>query len=427
MWDRTTRKPDYILMVTVGALVAMGLVMVYSASFVEAFTLHDSQYYYALRQLVGALIGTVGMLLAMRVQYRFLRRYALQIMVFAIIMLVLVLVLPESITTVNSSRSWIRLGGGFFSIQPSEIAKLAIIIYFASWLSHRTTKLGNVTYGLLPFAVMLGFVCGLIMLEPDLGTTMVIVVIASAVYFAAGANLIHIAGALVVGGGAFWLLVYVIGIRNLRIAAFLDPWKYYDGPGYQPIHALYALASGGLFGDGLGLGRQKFQWLPQAHTDAIYAIIGEELGLIGTLLVLAGFVVIAYRGARIAARAPDAFTSLVATGITTWLVLQALLNISVTTSLVPFTGLTLPFLSYGSSSLIMCMVSTGVLLNISRHTVNAPVEEEMDAAPIRRNASLANLAAAAQRAVAPAVRWGYRRARLPSAGGSRRAASWRRR
>lgn len=385
--NERTIKPDYVLLAAVGSLVALGLVMVYSASFVEAFTLHKNQYYYLLRQIVGALIGTVGLLLAQRIDYRLWRKYSVQLMGVALLLLFLVLILPSSMTTVNGSRSWIRFGEGvfgLFSVQPSEITKLAIIIYFADWLSRRSEKLGNVTYGLIPFGVMLGLVCGLVMLEPDLGTTVVLVIIGGIIYFAAGANLWHLLGAAGLGGVAFWLLVNVIGFRNYRIEAFKDPWKYYDTFGYQPIHALFALGSGGIFGVGLGQGRQKFQWLPQAHTDTILAIIGEELGLIGTLAVLIGFALLAYRGFRIAGRAPNPFAALVAVGITSWLCFQALINVAVTTSLVPFTGLTLPFLSYGSTSLIMSMIGVGILLNISKHMVRHQPQEISDGPTPRR-------------------------------------------
>ncbi len=387
MFDTTTRKPDYALLVTVGALVAVGLVMVYSASFVEAFTLHDSQFYYLLRQFTGAVIGTVGLLVAQRIDYRFWRRYSVHMMALALGLLVLVLLLPASMTKVNDSRSWIRFGGGFLSFQPAEFAKLALIIYFADWLSRRGAKLGNVSYGLVPFGVMLGIVCGLVMLQPDLGTTVVLVVIAGVVYFAAGANLLHLGAAVTLAAGAFWAFVSLTG-KVARLEAFQDPWKYYSTSGYQPVHALYALGSGGTFGVGLGQARQKFQWLPQAHTDAIYAIIGEELGLIGTLLVLMAFLIIAYRGYRIANRAPDPFAALVAVGITSWLVLQALINIAVTTSLIPFTGLTLPFVSYGSTSLIMCMLATGILLNISRHLSTRQLEEMPDVSRSRGASAL---------------------------------------
>jgi cell division protein FtsW len=422
--DRNTRKPDYTLLAMVGALVALGLVMVYSASFVEAYNRHDSQIYYLLRQSIGALIGTAGLLIAQWVHYSVWRRYSVHLMAIVLVLLMLVLVLPASITTVNGSKSWIRFSGGLLSIQPSEILKLALIIYFADWLSRRGTKLGNVTYGLIPFAVMLGIVCGLVMLQPDLGTTAVLVIIGGVIYFAAGANLLHILGASGLGFAAFLILVNGMGFRNMRIAAFMDPWKYYSTFGYQPIHSLYALGSGGVFGEGLGQARQKFQWLPQAHTDAIYAIIGEEFGLIGTLLVLTGFMIIAYRGYRIAARAPEPFAALVALGITSWLVLQAFLNIAVVTSLVPFTGLTLPFISYGNTSLIMTMVAAGILLNISRHSTDRQLEEISDVPRVTRPSSWRSVVdgargavgRTARRAANPALWRRDWRARLPGAG-----------
>jgi cell division protein FtsW len=427
MLDTTARKPDYVLLATVGALVAVGLVMVYSASFVEAYALYETQFFYALRQFIGAVIGTMGLLVAMRLNYNVLRRYSVHMMGVALVLLVLVLVLPATLTTVNGSRSWIRLGegAGLFSVQPAELAKLAMIVYFADWLSRRGQKIGNVTYGLIPFAVMLGLICGLLMLQPDLGTTLIFILIGGGIYFAAGANLLHILGALGLGAAAFWVLVSFSGFGgNMRIAAFLDPWKYYSTFGYQPIHSLYALGSGGVFGEGLGQARQKFQWLPQAHTDAIFAIMGEELGFIGTTLLLLAFGVIAYRGYRIASRAPNPFAALVAVGITTMLVFQALLNIAVVTSLVPFTGLTLPFISYGSTSLIISMVGAGILLNISRHTVDAPREEQSDVATFRRSPALAEVFNSARRNVAetagrffnPAVWRRNRRTRLSSPG-----------
>ena len=378
MFDTSKRKPDYPLLTAVGILVPLGLVMVYSASFVDAFTNHGNQLYYALRQLMGVVIGTIGLLVAQRIDYRFWRNYSVQLIGASLLLLLVVLILPASITEVNGARQWIRLGP--LSMQPSEIIKFTMIVYFADWLSRRGQRLDNVSYGLVPFAVMLGVVCGLVMLEGDLGTTIVLIIIAGVVYFTAGANKIHILGASAVAAGAFWAMVNIAPFRQGRIAAWLDPFSDYLGAGWQPVHGLYALGSGGLFGVGLGQGRQKFLWLSQAHTDAIFAVIGEEFGLIGTLFVVGCFLMIAYRGLRIAARAPDPFAALLATGLTGWLVFQALINVAVVTTLLPFTGLTLPFISYGSSSLIMCMVATGVLLSISRHTVDRQ-SEKIEQAP----------------------------------------------
>lgn len=389
--------------------------MVYSASFVEAFNQKGNQYYYFVRQTVGAIIGAVGMLIAIRLDYRIWRRYSVYLMGGVLVLLFLVLILPESMTKVNNSRSWIRFGEGMLglvSVQPAELAKLAIVIYFADWLSRRSERLGNVTYGLIPFSVMLGLVCGLVMLQPDLGTTVVLVLIGGVIYFAAGASLWHVAGAAGLGAFAFWLLVFVMGVRNYRILAFRDPWKYYDTFGFQPIHAMMALGSGGIFGQGLGQARQKFHWLPQAYTDTIFAIIGEELGFIGTLAVVAAFAVIAYRGFRIAGRAPNPFAALVAVGVTSWITIQALINIAVTTSLLPFTGLTLPFISYGSTSLYACMIAIGILLNISKHTVQRHTQEITDAPPFRRFPTFATLHHRF-------IRRGNRRSRLSGPGGRR--------
>lgn len=367
--DTVERKPDYLLLSVALALTFAGLVMVYSASFVEAFTLYNTQFYYLLRQIISAGIGLCGMLVALRIDYRHWRRYSVPLMALALVLLLLVLVLPASITTVNGARSWIRLGP--LSVQPSEFAKLALLIYIADWLSRRGEKVRNVTFGLIPFAVMLGIVSGLVLMEGDFGTTIVIVVFAGIVYFAAGASLLHLLLAAVLAGLACYGMVTIAPYRMERIAAWQNPWAYYSGAGYQPLHAQFALGSGGIFGEGLGQARQKFQWLPQAHTDAIFAIIGEELGLVGTLLVLACFVVIAHRGYRVASRVEDPFGSLLALGITSWLVFQAIINVAVVTALIPFTGLTLPFLAYGGSSLMVSLFAIGILLNISRATPEA--------------------------------------------------------
>lgn len=419
MHDRTA-KPDYVLFATVGSLVALGLVMVYSASFVEAFTLTGNQYYYLLRQMMGATIGAIGLVVASRINYTVWRRFSVHLMAAALLLLFLVLILPRTLTTVNGSRSWIRFGEGvfgLFSVQPAELAKFAIIIYFADWLSRRSEKVGNVTYGLIPFAVMLGLVCGLVMLQPDLGTAMVIVMIGGIIYFAAGASVLHVGGALALAGFSYWLLVNVIGRENGRILAFHDPYKYYDSFGFQPVHAIYAFGSGGLFGQGLGQGRQKFNWLPQAHTDTIFAIVGEELGFVGTVAVMVAFGIIAYRGFRIAGRAPNPFAALVAVGITSWICFQALVNIAVATSMIPFTGLTLPFLSYGGTSLYTFMIAVGILLNISKHMVRRQPQEITDGPSIRRGPPLAFLNNLS-------VWRGNGRPRLPRAGSGR---SYRRR
>ncbi len=420
MHDTTSRRFDYVVLLTVGALVGLGLVMVYSSSFVEAYMLHNTQYYYLVRQSIGALLGVGALLVGSRIHYRFWQHISVPFLAVSLALLLLVLVLPESMTRVNDSRSWIRFGGGLLSMQPSEIAKLALIVYIAHWLSRQSSRLHDWVYGLLPLGVMLGVICGLVMLEPDRGTTLVLLLIAGTIYFAAGAHLTHILATASLSGLAFVALVNLAGAHG-RLRAFIDPWQYQDTYGYQPIHALYALGSGGIFGIGLGQSRQKFQWLPQAHTDAIYAILGEELGIIGTLLVVLCFGILAYRGYRIALRAPDMFAALVAVGITSWMFFQAMINIAVTTSLIPFTGITLPFLSYGGTSLIMCMGSIGILLNISRHTVThqLPGERETpDVSMFQRSPALRAFVEQHTRSIATLLpEWRrHRGPRVPGAG-----------
>lgn len=366
--DQLKHKPDYQLLLCVAVLVPFGLVMVYSASFVEGFVYYEDGYHYLVRQLFAAVVGTVGLIVTQRIDYRTWRTYSVHLLLLGFVLLVLTgFILPDSITMVNNSRSWIRIGG--FSLQPSEFVKLALIIYLASWLAKRSGKVAHVITGMLPFAAILGVFAGLIMVGRDLGSTTVIVLVSAAVYFVAGASILHLLVSVGVGAVFFLLAISVASYRLDRINAWLDPFAYYSGAGFQPIHALYALASGGIFGMGIGQSRQKYLWLPQSYTDTILAIIGEELGLIGTLCVVGAFVFIAYRGFRIANAAPNAYASLLATGLTLWLVIQAGINLAVATTLVPFTGITLPFLSYGGTSLMMSMVAVGILLNVSKYTL----------------------------------------------------------
>jgi len=366
--DRTKHKPDYQLLVCVGIMVPFGLVMVYSASFVEGFVYYNNGLHYLLRQLFAAVVGTLGLLVAQRTNYRWWRNQALPLFIASLILLFVTgFILPRSITEVNGSRSWIRLG--FFSVQPSEFVKLTLIIYLASWLSRRGTRLTNVLYGTIPFGVIVGLVTALVMVGKDLGSATIIVAVSALIYFVAGASIFHLFCAGLLGLVSFLVGINVAAYRLDRINAWLDPFAYYSGAGFQPLHALYALASGGIFGVGLGQSRQKYLWLPQSYTDTILAIIGEEMGLIGTLFVVGCFAFVAYRGFKIASSAPNTFGALLATGITLWLVVQAIINLAVVTSLAPFTGITLPFLSYGGTSLMISMVSAGILLNISKYTL----------------------------------------------------------
>jgi cell division protein FtsW len=372
MMQKAQRPPDYTLLALVLGLTVFGLVMVYSSSFMIAVNEGHTQIYYLVRQTMWAALGCVGLLVAQRLNYRHWRRLALPLMAVTLFLLILVILLPESVTKRGGAERWIRLGP--VGVQPSEIAKLSLIVYLASWLMGRGAKLRSMTISLIPFTVIMGIVLALVMLQPNLSTSIILGVIGVSVYFAAGANLWHIVAGLGLGGTLGYVLMQTASYRLERFLVYKDPWKYYRDGGFQPIHAMYALASGGWTGRGLGQSRQKFNWLPSAHADAIYSVIGEELGIIGTMLVLAAFLFLAYRGFRIASRSSDPFAALVAVGITSSLTFQAFVNMAVVAQVIPFTGVTLPFISYGGSSLAMSLFSVGILLNISKYVDDKPPE-----------------------------------------------------
>lgn len=361
-----TSTPDYWLLATVGALVIIGLVMLYSSSFAIAAEKYGSPMFFLGKQLLWVVIGAVGALITMRLDYRFWRRYSVVGMAVVIVLLIAVRVLPAPLSEeINGAKRWITLGP--ISIQPSQLGYLVFAVYIADWLSKRGQKLRQVAYGLVPFATIMGVLAGLIMLEPDMGTAVVLVLVGAIVFVVAGADLKQIALAGVLSGGIFFLFARFSPYRWARISAFVDPWSAPSDVGYHLIHNLMALGSGGFFGVGLGQGLQKFQWLPSPHTDSIFAVIGEELGLLGCLLFVGLFLWIAYRGFTISLRAPDRYGLLLGVGLTTWLSFQGLLNMGVVAGLLPFTGLTLPFVSYGGSSLACCMAATGLLINLSCH------------------------------------------------------------
>ncbi len=372
MIAKQQRAPDYALLALVLALTVFGLVMVYSASFMIAVNEGHSQVYYLVRQFLWAIVGGAMLLVGQRLEYRMWRRMALPLMATTIALLILVIVLPKSMTSRGGAERWITFGP--IGIQPTEVAKLSLVVYLASWLMARGPKLRSMTISLIPFALIMGIVLALVMLEPNLSTAIILGVTGVTIYFAAGANLLHIGAGLVLGGGLAWAFMQGAAYRLDRFKVFQDPWAYARDGGFQPIHAMYALASGGWFGRGLGQSRQKFNWLPSAHADAIFSVIGEELGLVGTVVVLIAFLLLAYRGYRIASRSPDPFAALVAVGITSWLTFQAFVNMAVVARVIPFTGVTLPFISYGGSSLAMSLFAVGVLLNISKHVDDQPPE-----------------------------------------------------
>ena len=351
---------DLWLVAVVLALLALGLAMVYSASGIRALDALDDPGYFLLQQSAWAAVGLAAMVAFARVDYHRLRPLALPLLgvVFALLLVVLV---PGIGTRAGGAARWIRLGP--VGLQPAELAKLALVLYLASWLGPRAREIGaaGVTG---PFALLVGAVAALVVAEPDLGTAIVIGALALAMYFVAGARIREF-GALGLGAGGLVALAAVAQPYRLqRLLTFLDPWSDPRGAGFQTIQSLYALALGGPFGEGLGASREKSGFLPAPYTDSIFAVLGEELGLWGALVVVSLFFALAFRGIRIALRAPDREGALLATGITIWLAFQAWVNMAVVASLVPMTGITLPFISYGGSSLVVGLVGVGILLSV---------------------------------------------------------------
>jgi cell division protein FtsW len=363
---RERHDPAFALLLAVMALTAIGIVMVYSASSVRSYFSDADPAAQGLEQIVWAGIGLTGLLVASRIDFRHLRYLAIPTFVITLGLLVAVLV-PGIGSEINGSRRWIVIPG-FGSLQPAEFAKLAVVLYLAHWLDRRGKAASSFWNGLIPFTLVIapGFL--LIALEPDLGTAGIYALAAGSVFFMAGANLVYVAaiGAAVLGSA--WAMVNSTTYQLQRVQSFLDPFSDPLGTGYNAVQSLYALALGGLTGLGLGESKQKFLYLPAPSTDFIFAIIGEEWGLVGTLVVVSLFVVIAYQGYRIAITAPDTFSGLLACGITTWLAMQALINMMVVTALLPVTGIPLPFISAGGSALTINLAAVGILLSISRET-----------------------------------------------------------
>jgi len=357
-------KSDRLLFVATVGLVCASLVMVYSSSAVLGLEQYkDRPTYFLFKQATFALLGFALMQVLMRVDYRRYRQPGLIWTVLGMTAIGLVVVLFGA--RINGARRWFNVAG--VGVQPSEFAKLAVIFFVAAVLERRMDRIDDLRYSLLPVGVVLGCVVALIMLQPDLGTALSIIVIVAAMVFAAGINYRYIVGLMLVALPAAYVVLMSADYRRRRIEVFLDPWKDPLGDGFQVIQSLIAVGTGGVFGRGLMAGVQKLYYLPYPHTDFIYAVIGEELGLIGTTVILACFCVIAWRGMRTALRAPDRFGAFLALGLTAMVVVQAFFNISVVLGMLPTKGIPLPFVSFGGSSLLMSMLGMGILLNVSQH------------------------------------------------------------
>jgi cell division protein FtsW len=358
--SRRSSGLDYhlLVLVTLG-LVAFGLVMVYSASSARAALAADDPAYYLKRQALYALAGIVALVLLSRMDYRRLRFAVAPLLLGSFALLVAVLVLG---TPVNGARRWLSLGPA--TLQPSELAKLALVLWLAAYLARRPApqSLGEL---LRPIGLVVGTAFALVIVEPDLGTAIAIAIMASAVLLVAGTRLPTLAAAGALGfflvAAAIWLEPY----RRERVLSFLDPWQDPEGAGFQSVQAMIALGSGGFFGNGLGESVQKVYYLPEASTDMIFAIVGEELGLLGAFAVIVAFVVFGYAGFNIALGCRDPFGKLLAAGVTALVCGQAAVNVSAVMGLAPLTGIPLPFVSYGGSSLVVGLASVGILLNIA--------------------------------------------------------------
>jgi cell division protein FtsW len=360
--------PDAWLAGSVALLVAIGLVMIFSASSATAYALHHDATYYLKRQFVWLAVAGIAGLGAYRCDYRALAKYATPAITLATAALVLVLV-PHIGLVSGGARRW--LGFGPLSVEPSEFAKLALVLYLANALTQKGDRVRSLPAGIIPLGAITAVLALLVLKEPDLGTASLLVFTAAVMMFAGGARFVHLALALLVTLPPAVLLILASPYRRARVFAFIDPWKDPLNTGFHIVQSLYALGSGGLAGVGLGFSRQKFFYLPEQYTDFIFAIVGEELGLLGALVIVALFVVVAYRAVRIALRAPDRFGFLLAVGCASTIVVQAFVNIGVVTSSWPVTGVPLPFISFGGSSLVTCMIAVGLLLNIGRRRSHA--------------------------------------------------------
>ncbi len=366
-------RTDWFMFVIAAGLALFGALMVYSASAMMAMkeSGESSQYTYFVKQSVFVILGIAAMFVVSRIDYHVFENKWVIIGIVAITSIALLTVF--AFPPINGAQRWIRVGG--FSFQPSELAKVALPMFLAWFLTKNEDSVTEIKSTVLPALGGFGLLAGLVMLEKDLGTTIVLCAIFSAVYFAAGARLMHIgtvaAGLVVIGAGAIFFAPW----RVARIMAFLDPYKYSDDEAYQVVQSLYAIGSGGIFGEGFAKGTQKLFYLPYPYSDFIFSVVGEELGLVGTMAVVVVFGLLLWRGARAALMAPDRFGTLLGIGLITGIIAQALFNISVVISILPAKGIPLPFISYGGSSVLITLIGVGILLSISRHAGIAPKKE----------------------------------------------------
>lgn len=375
---RKTHHFDHILLFVVVALMGVGLIMVYSASSVTSLATMSDGLYYFKRQLVWVITGLLAMLGFSLFPYQKLEKLSVPLLGLSLFMLILVLI-PGVARDIGGAKRWLRFGG--IGFQPSEFAKICFVIYIAHSISIRQDRIKSLLHGLLPDITIAAIIFALIYKEPNLSTAALILGTYLILYFLGSGSLAYLSAIAVIGVSGIFVLIFQAGYRVRRLMAFIDPWENAQTSGYHIIQSLVAIGSGGFWGLGLGQSRQKFFILPERHTDFIFAIICEELGMIGGIAVLAMFFALIWRGVYIATRAPDSFGFLLASGITAIVGLQVVVNIGVVLSLMPTTGITLPFISYGGSSLIFLAVGMGILLNISRYGSTRNVFKEARSTP----------------------------------------------
>lgn len=361
-----THKPDPVLIILTFALVFIGIVMIATSGIIQANRMFDGKndYFFFTRQVIWATLGFVSMYITAQIPYTFWKKNALPLLLFGLLFSLTVFIPGLSKGEVNGVYRWIQIGP--VNAQPSEFIKLLIPIYLAAWLSQKKRHdIQDLKYGFLPFFILLGLV--VILLKSDLSTTIVIIMTSLVIFFLSGASILQMSMLFTIALSVGLILIRVAPYRVKRFTTFLRPFEDMTGAGYHINQALLALGSGGLFGLGFGHSRQKYGWLPYPVTDSIFAIIGEEFGLLGTLFIIAMFLLFTYRAFNIAMHAPDGFSRLLACAVAFWIPFQALVNIGAMVSIIPLTGIPLPFVSYGGSSLLVTLTAVGILLNISKH------------------------------------------------------------
>lgn len=360
-------QPDYGFIVILGIIIIFGLIMLSSASVSLSFEKYNDGYYLLKHQIFWGLIpGVIAFIVLSFWDYKYFKKYSFGLLIFSIVLLVLVFI-PGIGAGYGSAKSWINIFG--VSFQPSELVKLTFLIYLASWLeTHGHKKISDFSEGLVPFLSILGVIIALLFFQPDLGTMTIIALISLTVYFVGGANLSHMFGVGIGSMFLLWLMIKIAPYRAARLTIFLHPELDPQGIGYHINQAFLAIGSGGIWGKGFGMSRQKFQYLPEVAGDSIFAIIAEELGFIICSLLIAGYLFLLIRGLKIAQKASDNFGKHLVIGITAWILIQSFVNIGAMVGLLPLTGVPLPFISYGGTSMAVLMAACGIVVNVSRQT-----------------------------------------------------------